>query len=77
MKFERKRSVIAERNDLRIRIEYKDAIIEELQAKLRGEIHDAGSHCKGCKNIIEIPSGFRPTKFVCKLDYKCEDRVEE
>ena len=76
MKFERKRDIIKERNHLLGEIKRKNKIIEELEGKLRGDIHNTGMHCIGCENCIEENYGFYPQK-ICKLDIKCKDRVEK
>lgn len=80
MKFERKRDIIAERNRLRDKLDDKDKIIAELQSKLRGEMHEVGTQCNGCVNLLRGKTWFMGAEVeekICKLDVKCKDRVEE
>lgn len=77
MKFERKRDIIEERDILRDKIVEKDQIISKLQGKLRGEIHETGTQCEGCVNLLRGKTwwcGGEIEERMCKLDIKCKDR---
>lgn len=53
---------------------------EYLQKVIDGEKHTTGIHCIGCVNLVETEEytpfvGKYNVKY-CKLDFNCEDRVE-
>ena len=52
----------------------------ELHKVIDGEKHMTGVHCIGCANLVEAEeytlfAGKHNAKY-CKLDFSCEDRVE-
>lgn len=56
---------------INLKIEKKQRMREE-DRKLRG-LHRPSVLCEGCKNLVMTKYG---CPYSCKLDYKCEDRVE-